>query len=72
MDKREPPQSFLFEGNISHGWKMWSKRFDFFLMATESDEKSNKVKTWILLSCIGPKGREIYDTFQFATEGDCV
>ena len=70
MDKLEPPQSFLFEGNISHGWKTWSKHFDFFLTATESDEKSDKVKTSILLSCIGPKGREIYETFQFATEGD--
>ena len=70
MDKLEPPQSFLFDGNISHGWKTWSKHFDFFLTATESDEKSDKVKTSILLSCIGPKGREIYETFQFATEGD--
>ena len=69
MDKLEPPQSFLFKGNISHSWKTWSTYFDFFLK-TESDEKSDKVKTSILLSCISSKGREIYETFKFATEGD--
>ena len=28
-------------------------------------EKSNKIKTSALLTCIGSKGREIYDTFTF-------
>ena len=70
MDKLEPPPPFVFEGNLSHGWKTWSKHLDFFLTATESDEKPNKVKTSILLSCIGPKGREIYETFQFDTAKD--
>eukprot|EP00794_Sanderia_malayensis_P014552 gene14552-16054_t len=70
MDKLEPPSPFSFDGNVSHGWKKWSKHFDFFLTATESDGKPDKVKTSILLSCIGPKGRDIYETFQFSTEGD--
>ena len=52
MDKLEPPPPFVFEGNLSHGWKTWSKHLDFFLTATESDEKPNKVKTSILLSYI--------------------
>ena len=46
------------------------KHFNFFLTATESDSKSDKVKTSILLTCIGSKGREIYETFAFAQEGD--
>ncbi len=70
MNKLEPRSTFSFDGNVSHGWKKWSKHFDFFLTATESDGKPDKVKTSILLSCIGPKGRDIYETFQFSTEGD--
>ena len=46
--------------NVSKEWKKWKKSFEFFLAATESDEKSEKIKTSILLTCIGPKGVEIY------------
>ena len=70
MDKLEPPSPFSFDGNVSHGWKKWSKHFDFFLTGTESDTKSDKVKTSILLSCIGPKGRDIYETFHFSNNED--
>ena len=70
MDKLEPPSPFSFDGNVSHRWKKWSKHFDFFLTATESDTKSDKVKTSILLSCIGPKGRDIYETFHFSNNED--
>ena len=41
------------------------KVFTFFLAATEIDGKSEKIKTSTLWMCIGPKGREIYDTFTF-------
>ena len=70
MDNLRPPPPFSFEGNLSHAWKVWEKHFNFFLTATESDSKSDKVKTSILLTCIGSKGREIYETFAFAEEGD--
>ncbi|CAB4026344.1 Hypothetical predicted protein, partial [Paramuricea clavata] len=70
MDKLQPPPPFSFEGNVSHGWKIWEKHFNFYLTATESDSKSDKVKTSILLTCIGPKGREIYETFTFSQETD--
>ena len=40
------------------------------MCATESDQKSNKIKTSILLTCIGEQGREIYQTFEFATDFD--
>ena len=70
MDNLRPPPPFSFEGNLSHAWKVWEKHFNFFLTATESDSKSDKVKTSILLTCIVSKGREIYETFAFAQEGD--
>ena len=70
MEKLKPPTEFNFEGNLNHGWKVWSKHFDFYMCATESDQKSDKIKTSILLSTIGQKGREIYETFTFADEED--
>ena len=38
------------------------------LTATESVGKSDMAQTSILLSCMGPKGRNIYVAFQFDTE----
>ena len=70
MDNLRPPPPFWFEGNVSHGWKTWQKHFGCFLTASESDGKSDKIKTSILLSSIGAKGREIYDTFTFDEEPD--
>ena len=71
MDKLEPQQSFSFKGNISQGWKLWLKHFEFYLTATEKEKKTkNKVKTSVLLTCIGQKGREIYETFNFDNPGD--
>ena len=70
MDKLEPPQHFLFEGNVSHTWKLWLKQFRFYLTATEKDNKDDKIKTSMLLTCIGQKGREIYETFTFDSADD--
>ena len=42
MDKKlKPPQSFSFEGNISQGWKLSLKHFEFYLTATEKDGKNS-------------------------------
>ena len=72
MERLKPPGSFSFEGNLKQTWKTWRKAFDFYLIATESDVKSDKVKTSILLTCIGERGREIYETFEFASEADSM
>ena len=69
MEKLERPQSFSFEGNVSQGWKLWLKHFEFYLTATEKDGKTDKVKTLVLLTCIGQKGREIYETYNFDNPG---
>ena len=44
MDNLEPPQSFSFEGNVSQGWKLWLKHFEFYVTATENDGKTIKIK----------------------------
>ena len=72
MERLKPPGPFSFEGNLAQTWKTWCEAFDFCLVATESDAKSKKVKTSILLTCCGERGREIYETFEFAYEADSM
>ena len=70
MDKLELLQHFLFEGIVSHTWKLWLKQFHSYLAATEKDNKDDKIKTAMLLTFIGQKGREIYKTFTFNSADD--
>ena len=56
MDKLEALQSFSFEGNISQGWKLWLKHFEFYLTATEKDGNLESI--------------EIYEIFNFDNLGD--
>ena len=37
MDKLEPHQAFLFDGNASHSWNVCLKHFHFYLDATEKE-----------------------------------
>ena len=67
-----PPKELSFEGNLSENWGRWKKEFKFYLIASESDEKGDDVKTSRLLTTIGEKPREVYYTFTFTTEGDDV
>ena len=69
MDKLQPPQTFSFDGNVSHSQKPWLKHFDFYLAVTQKDVKGDKIKTSIFLTCIGQKGREMYETFIFKPGG---
>ena len=64
MDKFELPEALNFEGNLAESL------LTLYLTATEKDAKNDKVKTPILLTCIGKRGREVYNTFTFASDGD--
>ena len=70
MDKLDPPSSLNFDGNLAEQWKIWRQELELYLTATESDTKSDKIKTLILLTCIGKRGREIYNTFTWENVGD--
>ena len=70
MSKFNPPKEISFEGNLSENWERWKKEFQFYLTATESNDKDEDVKTSRLLTTIGEKARDIYYTFTFAEEGD--
>ena len=69
MDKFNPPDHLSFDGNIREHWKHWKQELRLCLVAAIMDKKKNKVKSSILLSCIGPQGRKIYNTFTFSQEG---
>ena len=72
MDKFEPPSSMSFDGNVAENWDVWKQELELYLVATEKDgiRKSDKIKTSILLHCIGKQGREIYHTFTWTTDDD--
>ena len=59
MDKLNPPQE------LSEHWKLWKQELMLYITATEKTKKSDEVKSSILLTCIGPRGREVYNTFGF-------
>ena len=48
----------------------WKQELEFCILATKSEEKPEPVKSSILLTCIGSKGREIYNTFNFENDED--
>ena len=70
MDKLDPPEPLSFEGNVRENWRRWKQQFELYLVATESDGKSEKVKSSSLLTCIGKRASEIYNTLTFQIEED--
>ena len=60
--------NFLTSENLVQTWVKWREQFALFLIVTPAAEKAEKVKTSILLACIGEKRREIYSTFEFENE----
>ena len=65
-----PHLRFVSKEILLNRGKCGKKSLDFYLCATEADSKPDKVKTSILLTCIGEKGRAIYETFEFENAGD--
>ena len=50
---------------MSQIWKVWLKHFEFCLTTTEKDGKDDKMKTSVLLACIGKKTKKLYGGFIF-------
>ena len=62
MDRLKPP-----EENLLQNWKTWKQSFTLFMTATEYNDKSDEVKTRLLLHCIGEKAREVFSSFVFSS-----
>ena len=66
-----PPPPMKIEGaNIEDGWKGWIQKFELFLLASRSENLSDKIKVAMFLSAIGDEGLQIYNTFVFDEEED--
>ena len=65
MGKFNPPRELNFSRNISEHWKLWKHELMLYITAIEKTKKSDEVKSSILLTCIEPRGREVYNMFVF-------
>ena len=72
MGRLNPPTPFSLDGNVQEKWRAWKQNFQIYLVATESDEKTDKVKANLLLHVIGDAAKQVYNTFTFAVEGDSL
>ncbi|CAL1265477.1 unnamed protein product, partial [Larinioides sclopetarius] len=43
----------------------WRQELDNYLLATEKDDRADKIKIAILLNLLGSEGLEIFNTFKF-------
>ncbi|CAC5395999.1 unnamed protein product [Mytilus coruscus] len=65
MDQLKPPIALSKEGNVSENWRKWKQKFQFYLDATEFNEKAEKLQCSLLLHCIGEDAVEVFNTFNF-------
>ena len=68
MEGFKPPKPLLSDGNIAERRKLWIEELEWYLVATESDDKPEKVRAGILLHCLGSKG--FYKTVNFNEAND--
>ncbi|GBM99384.1 hypothetical protein AVEN_272868-1 [Araneus ventricosus] len=66
MDAFRPPAPLKFSiGNVKEKWRKWRLELENYLLATEKDERADKIKIAILLNLLGSEGLEIFSTFKF-------
>ncbi|GBN46467.1 hypothetical protein AVEN_275117-1 [Araneus ventricosus] len=66
MDAFRPPALLkFFIGNVKENWRKWRQELENYVLATEKDERADKIKIAILLNLLGRKGLEIFNTFKF-------
>ena len=64
------PPPLKISGNVSNNWRVFNSMWKNYETATNLIEKSSEIRTATLLSCIGMDGFELYETLDFAEEGD--
>ncbi len=63
MEQLKPP-SMCWTGNLSAAWNEFMQRFRLYITATGAENKASKVKASLLLTVLGEKGLDIYNTFK--------
>ncbi|GBN45147.1 hypothetical protein AVEN_62804-1 [Araneus ventricosus] len=70
MDAFRPPALLKFSiGNVKEKWRKWRQELENYLLATEKDERADKIKIVILLNLLGSEGLEIFNKLKFKPSG---
>ena len=65
----KPPSNFLLNyssqnpSESSRDWTAWLEQFDFYMVATEKNQKEEQVQVATLLTVLGAQGQELFRTF---------
>ena len=70
MDHIRPPKPLSLEGNVTENWKVWKQNFEFYLLAKESQDKAEEIKSGIFLHSVGEEARLLYNTLVFNAVAD--
>ncbi|GFV06189.1 transposon Ty3-G Gag-Pol polyprotein [Trichonephila clavipes] len=66
MEDFRPPAPLQFSlGNVKEKWRKWRQELDNYPLATEKDDRTDKINIAILLNLLGSEGLEIYNTFKY-------
>ena len=70
MGHNRPPKPLSLEGNVTENWKVWKHNFEFYLLATERQDKSKEIRAGIFLHSVGDDARRLYNTLVFDADAD--
>ncbi|GFW02836.1 transposon Ty3-G Gag-Pol polyprotein [Trichonephila clavipes] len=71
MEDFRPPAPLQFSlGNVKEKWRKWRQELDNYPLATEKDDRTDKINIAILLNLLGSEGLEIYNTFKLGSKGN--
>ena len=65
-----PPALEIHDTQAAEKWKRFKRAWDSYLLATGLSEKSEAVQVATLLIIIGEEAREVFSTFEWASDGD--
>ncbi|GFU56860.1 uncharacterized protein TNCV_2437391 [Trichonephila clavipes] len=57
-------------GNVKEKWRKWRQELENYLLSTEKDDRTDKIKIAILLNLLGSEGLEIYNTFKLESKAN--
>ncbi|GFV31886.1 transposon Ty3-G Gag-Pol polyprotein [Trichonephila clavipes] len=71
MKAFRPPAPLQFSlGNVKEKWRKWRQEQENYLLATEKDDRTNKIKIAILLNLLGSEGLAIYNNFKLESKAN--
>lgn len=58
-------QPLSMKGNVVQSWKLWIQKFKNYLIASETNKKSQEIQCAQLLHFLGEDAIQVYNTFKF-------